>query len=67
MRELDELRIEIVGAVESGEEDFITLKKCFIKKQNSLKRNGHTRWKEGYKLSDIINQKEEKEKKDEKV
>lgn len=55
MRELDELRIEIVRATESGEE-FNTLQKAFIRKQNSLKRNGHSRWKEGYELQEIIKQ-----------
>lgn len=55
MRELDELRIEIVRAAENGE-DFNSLQKAFIRKQNSLKRNGHSRWKEGYKLQEIIKQ-----------
>lgn len=44
MRELDELRIEIIREVESGG-DFETLQKTFIRKQNSLKRNGHSRWR----------------------
>lgn len=52
MRELDELRIEIVRAVENGE-DFSTLQKAFIRKKNSLKRNGHSRWKEGYDLQEV--------------
>lgn len=55
MRELDELRIEIVRAAENGE-DFNSLQKAFIRKQNSLKRNGHSRWKEGYELQEIIKQ-----------
>lgn len=38
MRELDELRIEIIRAAENGE-DFNALQKAFIRKQNSLKRN----------------------------
>lgn len=53
MRELDELRIEIVRAAESGE-DFAELQSCFIKKKNSLRRNGHSRWKERYELNDVI-------------
>lgn len=53
MRELDELRIDIIKAAEKGE-DFETMQSAFIKKQNSLRRNGHTRWKEGYSLDDII-------------
>lgn len=55
MRELDELRIEIIRVAENGE-DFNTLQKAFIRKQNSLKRNGHSRWKEGYELQEIIKQ-----------
>ena len=55
MRELDELRIDVVHAMESGEFDFNDLQKAFIKKKNSLKRNGHTRFKEGYSLNDVIN------------
>lgn len=55
MRELDELRIEILRAAENGE-DFNTLQKTFIRKQNSLKRNGHSRWKEGYDLDEVIKQ-----------
>lgn len=55
MRELDELRIEIIRAAENGE-DFNTLQKAFIRKQNSLKRNGHSRWKEGYELQEVIKQ-----------
>lgn len=59
MRELDELRIDIIRAAEKGE-DFETMQSAFIKKQNSLKRHGHTRWKEGYSLNDVIqNQKAE--------
>ena len=38
MKELDELRIEIIREVESGG-DFEALQKAFIRKQNSLKRN----------------------------
>lgn len=55
LRELDELRIEIVRAAENGE-DFNTLQKTFIRKQNSLKRNGHSHWKEGYELQEVIKQ-----------
>lgn len=55
MRELDELRIEILRAAENGE-DFNTLQKAFIRKQNRLKRNGHSRWKEGYELQEVIKQ-----------
>lgn len=55
MRELDELRIEIIKAAENGK-DFVEMQKAFIKKQNSLKRNGHSRWKEGYELNDVIQQ-----------
>lgn len=55
MRELDELRIEIIREAENGG-DFGELQKAFIKKQNSLRRNGHSRWKEGYELQDVIRQ-----------
>lgn len=55
MRELDELRIEIIRAAENGE-DFNALQKVFIRKQNSLKRNGHSRQKEGYDLQEVIKQ-----------
>lgn len=55
MHELDELRIEIIRAAENGE-DFNDLQKAFIRKQNSLKRNGHSRWKEGYELQEVIKQ-----------
>lgn len=58
MRELDELRIEIIKAAENGE-DFAEMQKAFISKQNSLKRNGHSRWKEGYELNDVIKQQKE--------
>lgn len=54
MRELDELRIDVVHAMDSGEFDFNELQKAFIKKKNSLKRNGHTRFKEGYSLHDVL-------------
>lgn len=53
MRELDELRGEIISAANAGA-DFPALQAAFIKKQNSLRRNGHTRSKEGYSLSDVI-------------
>lgn len=59
MRELDELRIEIIKSAENGE-DFAEMQKAFIKKQNSLRRNGHSRLKEGYELNDVI-QKQKKE------
>lgn len=55
MRELDELRIEIIKEAEKGA-DFGELQQAFIRKQNSLRRNGHTRWKEGYELNDVIKQ-----------
>lgn len=55
MRELDELRIEIIKEAQNGA-DFEVLQKAFIKKQNSLRRNGHSRWKEGYSLNDVIQQ-----------
>ena len=55
MKELDELRIEIIREVESGG-DFEASQKAFIRKQNSLKRNGHSRRKEGYELNDVIRQ-----------
>ena len=55
MKELDELRIEIIREVESGG-DFEALQKAFIRKQNSLKRNDHSRRKEGYELNDVIRQ-----------
>lgn len=53
MRELDELRIDIIHAAEAGE-DFEAMQKVFISKQNSLRRNGHSRWKEGYELQEVI-------------
>ena len=53
MRELDELRVDFIRAAEAGE-DFETMQKAFIRKQNSLRRNGHSRWKEGYELQDVI-------------
>ncbi len=55
MRELDELRIEIIRAANNGA-DFEKLQKSFIRKKNSLRRNGHSRWKEGYELNDVIKQ-----------
>ena len=54
MRELDELRIEIIRESEAGNCDFTEAQKTFIRKQNSLRRNGHSRWKEGYTLNDVI-------------
>ena len=54
MRELDELRIDVVHAMQSGKYDFYELQNAFIKKKNSLKRNGHTRFKEGYSIRDIL-------------
>ena len=53
MRELDDLRREIIDAANEGE-DFPALQKAFIKKKNSLRRNGHTRTKDGYTLNDVI-------------
>lgn len=58
MRELDELRIEIIREAQNGA-DFEALQKAFIKKQNSLRRNGHSRWKEGYSLNDVIQKQKE--------
>lgn len=55
MRELDELRIDIIKAAKNGA-DFGELQQVFIRKQNSLRRNGHSRWKEGYELNDVIRQ-----------
>lgn len=52
MRELDELRIDIVISVQNRA-DFEVLQKAFIKKKNSLKRNGHSRFKEGYSLNNV--------------
>ena len=49
MRELDELRIEVVRDMDN----FIENQKLFIKKLNSLKRNGKTRFNEGYTLEDV--------------
>lgn len=63
MRELDEMRIDIIKAADSGRGDFDEMQKAFIKKQNSLRRNGHTRWKEGYSLNEVI----EKQKKEGKI
>lgn len=53
MRELDNLRIEIVRAVDRGE-NFEKLQTAFIKKQNRLRRSGYTRSKEGYSLQDVL-------------
>ena len=58
MRELDELRIEIISAADNGA-DFGELQQTFIRKKNSLRRNGHSRWKEGYELNDVIKQQKE--------
>lgn len=55
MRELDELRIEIIKAADGGA-DFEKLQKAFISKQHGLKVSGHSRWKEGYELNDVIKQ-----------
>lgn len=44
MFELDSLRLEIVKNAKNGEE-FFEMQREFIKKKNSLKRNGHTREK----------------------
>ena len=60
MRELDELRIEIIRECNSGNCDFDTAQKEFIRKKNSLKRNGHTRGKEGYTLNDVISDQKSK-------
>ena len=59
MRELDELRIDIIHAAEAGE-DFVAMQKAFISKKNSLRRNGYSRWKEGYELLDIIKEQKAK-------
>lgn len=61
MRELDELRVDIIRAAEAGE-DFETMQKAFIRKQNSLRRNGHSRWEEGYELQDVIKKQKAEEK-----
>lgn len=61
MRELDELRIDIVHAMESGDYDNKKLQKEFIRKVRSLRRNGHTRVKEGYTLREIIDAPEREE------
>ena len=53
-RQLDELRIEVVRGMESGDYDFSTLQKAFIKKKNSLRRNGHTSNTEGYSMREVI-------------
>lgn len=47
MRELDELRLEVVHAINNGA-DFAAVQTAFRKKKNSLKRHGHTRANEGY-------------------
>ena len=49
MFELDSLRLEIVKNAKNGEE-------FFEMQKNSLKRNGHTREKEGYSLVDVTYQ-----------
>lgn len=49
MRELDELRIYVVR----DSDNFIENQKLFIKKLNSLKRSGKTRYNEGYTLEDV--------------
>jgi len=60
MRELDELRIDIIRESEAGNCNFTEAQKAFIQKQNSLRRNGHTRWKEGYTLNDVISDQKSK-------
>lgn len=55
MFELDSLSLEIVKNAKNGEE-FFEMQREFIKKKNSLKRNGHTREKEGYSLVDVTYQ-----------
>ena len=60
MRELDELRIDVVHAMEAGESDFYEIQRAFIKKKNSLRRNGHTRRNEGYSWADVCNSKKDK-------
>lgn len=54
MRELDELRYEVVGAMQKDAGAFATLQTAFIHKKNSLQRHGHTRSSEGYTLGEIM-------------
>jgi hypothetical protein len=63
MRELDELRYEIVEAMQNDSSNFTTIQKAFIHKGNSLKRNGHTRSSEGYSLNEVIQKHHEQEEK----
>lgn len=56
MRELDELRIEVVRDMDNFTEN----QKLFIKRLNSLKRNGKTRSNEGYTLEDVTREQREK-------
>lgn len=53
-RQLDELRADIVRETQNGTYDFTELQKAFIKKKNSLRRNGHTSNTEGYSIRDVI-------------
>lgn len=53
-KQLDELRIEIVRGSKDGIYDFNEIQQAFIKKKNSLRRNGHTSNTEGYTVREII-------------
>lgn len=48
-KELDKLRFAIVDDTENFEVN----QKAFVKKQNSLRNQGKSRWKEGYTLEDV--------------
>lgn len=61
MRELDELRCEIVKAAQANPSGFTTLQTTFIHKGNSLKRSGHTRSSEGYTLHEVIEESHKRE------
>jgi len=54
MRELDELRYDIVKAAKENPNDFTTLQTAFIHKMSSLRVTGHTRSSEGYTLDEIL-------------
>ena len=53
MRELDSMRKEVIRAVDRGA-NFEKLQTAFVKKQNRLRRAGHTQSKEGYTLNDVL-------------
>lgn len=54
MKELDELRYDIVKAAQENPNDFITMQAAFVHKMNSLSASGHTRFSEGYTLNEIL-------------